>query len=128
MKANTFEVPEGTYTCKITDINTVLDEKARNKMTWTLKIVDGSYLDSIIEKKFYLTTPKAVGFLKKELKLLGMDVKSSAEFDIRKAELIGVCLILEVKLNEQGYPIFFVKGLALPQDEKVKTEETDINW
>jgi len=121
------DVPEGTYTCKILDITTKPDAKNRMRMVWTLQVTDGSYQSCEIEKKFYLTSPKAVKCLKDELLLLEVEARNGEEFEAQKPKLIGKRIIIEADINDHGFHVYYIKGYAADVEQKSQ-ELAAIGW
>ncbi len=121
------DVPEGTYTCKILDITTKPDAKNRMRMLWTLQVTEGPYQSCEIEKKFYLTSPKAVECLKNELKILGIEAKDGQDFEVKKPGLIGKRIIIETDINDHGFHVYYIKGYAA-EAEKKQEEMAAIGW
>ncbi len=121
------DVPEGTYTCKILNIETKPDAKNRMRMVWTLQVTEGPYQSCEIEKKFYLTFPKAVKCLKDELKILDVEAKNGEEFEAQKPGLIGKRIIIEADINDPGLHLYYIKGYAA-ETEKEQEEMAAIGW
>lgn len=121
------DVPEGMYTCKILDITTKPDAKNRLRMVWTLQVTDGPYQSCEIEKKFYLTSPKAVKCLKDELLLLEVEARNGEEFETKKAGLIGKRITIEADINDHGFHVYYIKGYAA-EAEKKQQELATIGW
>ncbi len=121
------DVPEGTYTCQVLDITTKPDAKNRLRMVWTLQVTDGPYQSCEIEKKFHLTSPKAVKCLKDELKILDIEARTGQEFEARKPGLIGKRITIEADINDHGFHVYYIKGYAA--DVEKKSEElAAIGW
>jgi len=94
---------------------------------WKLIIMEGELKDKPIDKYYTLRSELAKNFLLKELRLVGLSVKNGAELEKRKTELFGKHVLIEAKMNDSGFPAFYVKGLAKPKEEKPK-DRPEIDW
>lgn len=121
------EVPEGDYDCEVLDITTIIDEKNRKKMTWDLRIATGPYKSQAIKKHFYLVKASVADFLKKELKILGIEAKDSEDFEVKKINIIGKRIVITATVNDQGHPAYYVKGWSKTLNES-PGETKDIGW
>ena len=127
MKNNNTEIPDGFYVCKTTDIIHGINKEEYKTINWILVIMEGPHKDKIIDKPFTLKSEKVKNFLLKELHLAELSVNNGAELESRKTELYGKYLMIEAKMNDSGFPAFYVKGLAKSQEEKPK-DRLDIDW
>ena len=69
------EVPEGEYIVEIVEMKSLIDRKNRKVVTWLLRIVNGPFAESFLEKKYYLVNKNVAAFLKKELVMIGIQAR-----------------------------------------------------
>ena len=115
MKNNNAEIPDGIYICDTIDITNGTNDDGFITVVWKLIVKQGEYKDFGINKYFTLRSDAAKNFLIKGLRMLGLPVNSGAELEKRKTELFGKHISIEAKMNDSGFPVFYVKGLAKSQ-------------
>jgi hypothetical protein len=123
MKTKMFQVAEGEYDCVIVEINSEMDGKARRVITWTLKILGGQYDGIVIEKKFYLVNKEVFEFLKKELKMLGIEPKTEADFASMKTQAYGKHARISAVMNDQGFMAYYLKEVLDKKEPQVAIGE-----
>jgi hypothetical protein len=101
---------DGDYMATIESIENVVDKKNRKVVGWNLKL-NANGGEYPLTKRHYLTSEKAVEFLKKELKLIGIIVKDSAELEQKRHQATGVKMTVSVTTNEHGYQVVYVKNV-----------------
>lgn len=118
---------DGDYIATIQSIENVVDNKDRKIVEWNLKLnVDGS--DYPLKKRHYLTSAKAVEFLKKELKKIGIIVKDSTDLEQKRHQAAGVELTVSVKTNEYGYQVVYVKHVHGKDGNIAGLTQTPVVW
>ena len=127
MKNNNNEIPDGVYVCDTIDITSGTNDDGFRTVLWRLIIKEGEFKDLGIDKYYTLRSELAKNFLLKELRLVGLPVTNGAELERRKTELFGKHIVIEAKMNDSGYPAFYVKGLPKSRDEKPKNAP-EIDW
>lgn len=103
-------VPDGEYCVEIIAVEAKIDSKSRNVVEWLLRVVSGPHDQKIIRKPFYIVNKKSADFLKKELKMLEIEVKDSADFMEKKQLLVGKKMKITAKTNEHGFQVYYVKS------------------
>lgn len=127
MKNSNGEIPDGIYVCDTIDITSGINDDGFKTVLWKLIIMEGDLKDKAIDKYYTLRSELAKKFLLKELRLAELIVNNGAELEKRKSELLGKHILIEAKMNDSGFPAFYVKGLAKPPEEKAK-ERPEIDW
>ncbi len=128
MNAILKEVPEGEYVVDIIEMQSAIDRKDRTVVTWLLKIVDGQFAGCILPKRFYMVTQKVTEFLKRELRMVGVDANSPEEFEAKKTEAYGTRIRLTATTNDQGYRVYYVKEVIGKGDMPQSTTAKKTGW
>ncbi len=105
-------VPDGEYTTEVVSLESYVDAKGRNVVEWKLRIIGGTYDQYVLSKKHYLMTQKAIDFLTREFDVLGFTIKTSADMEAQKHQIVGQYIKVTVKNNEHGFPVIYVKALV----------------
>ena len=121
------EIPEGTYTADIMQMESKTDSKNRKVVTWLLKIVGGPYDNQFIQKRFYVVSEKVAEFLKKELRLVGVEAVDAADFETKKTLAYGKRILITASINEQGFLAYYVKDVLGKSDAPV-VETKNVGW
>jgi hypothetical protein len=121
------DVPDGEYIVDIMEMKSTVDIKDRKVVTWLLKVADGQYLGSVLPKKYYLVSPKVLGFLKKELHMVGVEANNGEEFEARKTAAYGKRIRITVVTNDQGFRVIYVKEVVGMSDTPPPVRE-NIGW
>ncbi len=127
MKICIGEIPDGIYVCDTINITSGINDDGFKTVLWKLIVKEGEYKDLAINKYFTLRSDAAKNFLLKELRMVGLSVNSGAELEKHKTELFGKHILIESKINDSGFPAFYVKGPAKPPEEKPK-ERPEVEW
>lgn len=129
MSAILQEVPEGEYLADIVEMTSAIDGKNRKVVTWTLKMSDGPFEGCILLKKFYVINPKVSEFLKRELRLVGVEANNNQEFEAKKTEAYGKRICFTAVTNDQGYRVYYVKEVVGKGDGAAPTTKSeDVGW
>ena len=129
MSAILQEVPEGEYLADIVEMTSAIDGKNRKVVTWTLKMADSPFEGCILLKKFYVINAKVSEFLKRELRLVGVEANNNQEFETKKEQAYGTRMRLTATTNDQGFRVYYVKEVVGKGDgpaPAVKSE--DVGW
>ena len=105
-------VPDGDYTTEVVSLDGYVDSKNRNVVEWKLRIIGGTYDQYVLPKNHYLMTQKAIDFLTGEFDLLGFAIKTSADMEAQKYQIVGKHIRVTVKNNEHGFPVIYIKSLV----------------
>lgn len=119
MTTRMFQVPEGEYMAELISITSELDGKARKVITWTMRIIGGEHADVVIEKKFYLVKKEVFDFLKKELKMLGIEPKSESDFATMKTQAYGKHVRINAIINKEGFACYYLKEVMDKKEPQV---------
>ena len=122
------EMKDGDYTGEIIDITSEITSSGAAKVTWLLRIIGGEHDGACVEKKYYLKSKGAMGFLKKKLKLIGFEVEDGKELKAKKSQIIGTKITFTALNNDQGYLAFYVKGAVTGVTKKAMPEETETDF
>ena len=121
------EIPEGEYTCDIMQMENKVDGKNRKVVTWLLKIVGGPYDNQFIQKRFFIVNEKVAAFLKRELKIVGVEAIDAADFEAKKTLAYGKRIRVTASVNEQGFPVLYVKDV-LGKSDVPASETKNVGW
>lgn len=124
MKTKMFQLPADDYECVILQINSELDGKARRVITWILRVIGGPYDGNVIEKKFYLVNKTASDFLKKELKMLGIEPVTESDFGKMKNQAYGLQIKITASINEQGFACYYLKEVLKKEPQVAVGDQT----
>jgi hypothetical protein len=99
-QSSTFDpLPDGNYTVEVTDAKT--HEKSGHRMlTWTLKVLDGPHAGRLLWRNNMLETKSNKEWLKRDLKVCGIELAKLFNINDRTSELVG--LVLSVTQKTQG--------------------------
>lgn len=120
-------IEAGMYTATIDKMELTEDAQGREVVTWHLTVVGGPHDGETLQKRFYTDYEKVREFLKKELRLLGLDIKNAKDYEARKAETYGKRVEIEVVINDEGYPVCYLKGLASSKP-KTNRKNKSYSW
>jgi len=120
-------VIDGEYIAEIVAINDGMDRKGRRLVEWRLRITTEKYGDVEVSKKHYLTSQKAVGFLKKELERIGIYAKDHTDLAQQSEKVKGLRIRVQSTTNEEGYQVYYVKGVVKPGEPTPRSTE-DLGW
>ncbi len=127
MSAIIKEIPEGEYIVDIVEMQTSVDHKNRKVVSWMLKIVEGPYAESLLQKRYYVVNAKVAEHLKKELMLVGVDAKNAQEFESKKALSYGKRIRITAMANDQGFQSLYVKDV-IGMGETIKPPSEIVGW
>ena len=119
-------IPEGEYVADIIEMSLKRDNKNRKVAEWKLKIVGGPLDQQMVTKRYYLIKESVANFLKREMKILGIDIVSSADFDVKKEQAVGKRITFGAQINETGSNDLYVRTLVkLPEANTTVPVEYD---
>jgi hypothetical protein len=119
-----FQVPAaGEYDCEIVEITSERDGKARRVITWILRVIGGPHDGIVIEKKFYIVKKEVFEFLVKELKMLGIEPKTEADFASMKTQAYGKHVRISAVMNDQGFLAYYLKEVLDKKESQVAVGE-----
>ena len=124
MKTKMFQVPADDYHCEILQINSEMDGKARRVITWILRVIGGPYDGNVIEKKFYIVKKEVFEFLVKELKMLGIEPKTEADFASMKNQAYGKHVRITAVMNDQGFMAYYLKEVLKKEPQVAVGDQT----
>ena len=122
------DMSDGEYIVDIVEMQSSIDTKNRKLVVWVLKLVEGAHAGCTFPKNFYLTTPKVVDFMKKELLLVGISANSAEDFESKKSQAYGKRIRIEALTNEQGFRVYYVKGVIGQVNVTPAVAAKDIGW
>ena len=122
------ELADGKYTGEIVDITTEETLSGYPKVTWLLRIIGGAHDGTCVEKNYYLKNQRAIDFLKKELMLIKFEIEDGDELEAKKPLIIGTRILFSALNNDQGYLVFYVKGLANESSGDAAPEKKKKAW
>lgn len=129
MNAILQDVPEGEYLADIIEMTSAIDGKNRKVVTWMLKLVEAPFEGNFLPKKYYLVNPKVADFLKRELRLIGIEVNDATEFETKKTEAYGKRIRFTAVTNDQGYRVYYVKEVVGKGDGPAPAAKSeDVGW
>ena len=121
-------VDEDTYAGIITRTETKIMEGNIPQYIWTIRIEGGKEDGTEIFKMYTLKSNVAVDFMKKELKLIGMEKLASREkYEECSGELVGLKIVFQACVNEYGTSSFYIKKRYDEQKDMAKTQGPS-NW
>lgn len=118
MCENDFFLDAGVYTCIIEDMEIKTDKRNRQIAVWNLAVAGGEHDGESFKKKYYLVNSKVAEFLAREMKELGVEIKNSQDFKAKKADTYGMLVKIQVTFNDQGFPVFYLKGVVSEKEPK----------
>jgi hypothetical protein len=128
MNALINEVPEGEYVVDIVEMQSAIDGRGRKVVIWTLCMTDGPYAGDFLLKKYYVINPKVKDFLKRELRMIGIEANSAPEFEAKKTEAYGKRIRITAMTNDQGYRAYYVKEVIGKGDVPPAATTAKTGW
>lgn len=94
-----------------------------------LKLVEAPFEGNILPKPYYLVNRKVTDFLKRELRLVGVEANNNQEFEANKAEAYGKRIRFTAVTNDQGYRVYYVKEVVGKGDGPAPAAKSeDVGW
>lgn len=106
-------VPSGSYKGEIVSVSKSVAKNGCEVVEWLVRIIEGSEQGTIITKRYFLKG-NAVGFLHKEMGIIGLQFKNQSDFNEAAQRAVGVRFTFEAVLNVDGYQSYYVKELLPP--------------
>ena len=122
------EVPEGEYVVDIVEMQSAIDGRGRKVVIWTLRMTDGPYAGYFLQKKYYLINQKVEDFLKRELRLIGIEANNGQEFEAKKTEAYGKRIRITATTNDQGYRACYVKEVIGRGEDPPAAATAKVGW
>ena len=106
------EVPDGKYQVRIDKVKLDRSQKGNPMIKWDLVVIAGSQTNRHIFKNSVIT-PAALGFVKGDLKTLGLNLAKFSELQQRLEELLDVNLEVTKRTRGEYTNVYFNKRIQL---------------
>lgn len=126
-KDSSHPLPSGRYTCIIDGIDVSVNEKNVKVVTWDMMVVGGPHDGVMFKKKYHVVNDSVRDYLEKDLAMLGIQAKSSVELMQKRGIASNKLVLIEVVINQQGYPVYYLKGVS-KDDGQPKSDEMAYDW
>lgn len=121
-----FELPEGEYEVIISDIEIGYSKNDRLQIVYSLTIIEGEYKNKIVKKFAGLDDPDRLGFVKGDLKRLGIECDNLEDLpEVLDNQAKGLTVLIACKKTTKGEitytNIYFNKVLdEVPEEAEVE--------
>lgn len=119
-KAGNFDpIPDGKYTVEVTDAEVTTSKSGQAMLKWTMRVVGGKYDNRLVWRNNLLETRQNLGWLKKDLKLCGIELAKLNDLNERAAELCGLCLQITQKSTDKYSNVYLNRLLTQEEVDKL---------
>lgn len=114
---NGAELPDATYSMLVTDAVIKLTKETQKPMLALSLVVMGGQYDGRKQWRNSVITPESLGFIKSDLKTMGMELEKFSDLEERVSELIGLELDVTVSTKGKFRNLYINRVISAPANE-----------
>jgi hypothetical protein len=116
-KARNFDtLPDGKYFVEVEAAEVKTSKAGQPMLSWTLRVLQGRYDNRMLWRNNMLETKQNLGWLKKDLKICGVELAKLNDLNTRASELVGLCLEITQKTSDKYSNVYLNRLLT---DEEI---------
>lgn len=124
-KARNFDpLPDGKYFVEVDAAEVTTSRSGQAMLKWTLRVLQGRFDNRMLWRNNMLETRQNLGWLKKDLKICGVELAKLNDLNTRASELVGLCLEITQKTSDKYSNVYLNRLLTDEEIAKLSASAT----